>query len=126
MSKRVGRYDDSVPDTSLIVITNAMLASASQKPTMSARRRQPVDHGSVHSQSNMLETIQAMARHERLLSTAQVATFLNVSKLTIYRLIERRLLPVHRIACRLRFSHRDIAKYVESVRHQHQYGNEKN
>jgi excisionase family DNA binding protein len=125
ISKRVGRRDDDAPGTSLIRSTNAMLLLPSKAPNFSDKPGLPVDRGIVPSQKNMLELTQTVASGERLLSTPQVAQFLNVSRLTVYRLIERGVLPVHHIARRLRFSRADIAAYVASTRTHHQYGDTK-
>ena len=59
---------------------------------------------------------------EPLLSVVQVAEALSVSRLTIYRLIERRLLPAFRVARRLRFSRGDVARYLAGVRTRNDYG----
>lgn len=45
-----------------------------------------------------------------------LATFLNVSRPTVYRLIERRLFPFYKIGGSLRFKLQDIMDYVENNR----------
>lgn len=70
----------------------------------------------------MIETSFVLRADEALLSVHQVAALLAVSRLTVYRLIERGTLPVFRVARRLRFSRGDIARYLEQVRAPHQYG----
>ena len=64
----------------------------------------------------MTETSFALPADEPLLSVQQVAETLSVSRLTIYRLIERRLLPAFRVARRLRFSRGDVTRYLADVR----------
>jgi putative molybdopterin biosynthesis protein len=63
-----------------------------------------------------------MRPDDALLSVMQVAHLLNVSRLTIYRLIERGALPVYRIARRLRFSRRDLQDYLANSRTYNDYG----
>ena len=73
----------------------------------------------------MLEMTRVMARGGSLLSTPEVASYLNVSRLTVYRLIERGLLPVYKVARRLRFRLNDVDAYLASARTHHDYGNTK-
>lgn len=47
------------------------------------------------------------------LKPEELATFLNVSRPTVYRLIERRLIPFYKIGGSLRFKMQDILDYVE-------------
>jgi len=75
-----------------------------------------------HSQSNMVATTQHLRLDEGLLSVIQVAKLLNVSRLTIYRLIERGALPVYRIARRLRFAKSDLHAYLAKSRTHIDYG----
>lgn len=86
-----------------IATTNAMVKSP-RLPT-----------GFVPSQP-MTETLFALHANEQLLSVQQVADALSVSRLTIYRLIERRLLPAFRVARRLRFSRADVRTYLARVK----------
>jgi excisionase family DNA binding protein len=58
---------------------------------------------------------------EVFLSVAEVARRLSVSRLTIYRLIERRTLPVHRIARRLRVAPEDVRQYLRGTRTEQGY-----
>jgi excisionase family DNA binding protein len=41
---------------------------------------------------------------------------LGVSRMTVYRLIERRALPVYRVCRRIRFKLEDVQTFVESQR----------
>ena len=70
----------------------------------------------------MTETSFALRADEPLLSVQQVAEALSVSRLTIYRLIERRVLPAFRVARRLRFLPSDVAGYLEAVKTADPYG----
>lgn len=51
-----------------------------------------------------------------MLTRQEVAKALHVSELTIYRLVERGLLPCYRIARRLRFSVADVETYLRGRR----------
>jgi len=51
-----------------------------------------------------------------LLTPKEVALSLRISMTTVYRLVQRRLLPFHRIARALRFRRADIEEYVERGR----------
>lgn len=105
----------------MILITNAMLPSPKSRPTR--RGSQGSAHGVAPSQPNMIGTIQSLKLDDGLLSVMQVAQLLNVSRLTIYRLIERGLLPVYRIARRLRFARGDLLAYLAKSRTHNDYGN---
>jgi excisionase family DNA binding protein len=70
----------------------------------------------------MTENSFALRAGEPLLSVQQVAETLSVSRLTVYRLIERRLLPAFRVARRLRFSRGDVSRYLAAVRTRDSYG----
>lgn len=63
---------------------------------------------------------------EVFLSVADVARRLSVSRLTIYRLIEKRVLPAHRIARRLRFAPEDVRRYLCRTRTEQGYDGQKN
>lgn len=69
----------------------------------------------------MLETTKSLGIMEPLLSSAQVADLLSVSRLTVYRLIERGLLPVYRVARRLRFTKTDLESYLSRSRTMNSY-----
>lgn len=45
-----------------------------------------------------------------------LATYLHVSKTTVYRLVERRHLPVHRVEGCLRFAREDVETYLRGRR----------
>ncbi len=109
----------------MILITNAMLPSPNAR--RSRRNRLGTAARAVaHSQQNMLETTYSLHPNEALLSVMQVAHLLNVSRLTIYRLIERGALPVYRIARRLRFAKSDLRDYLDNSRTHVNYGGPKN
>ena len=50
------------------------------------------------------------------LTLREVAEFLRLSELTVYRLVERRLLPCYRFSRRLRFRRADLDGYVAARR----------
>lgn len=52
----------------------------------------------------------------KMLSGNQVAEMFNVSKATIYRLVETRKIPFYKIGGVLRFGEDDITKYLEQSR----------
>ena len=58
----------------------------------------------------------------RLLSVDEVASFLNVSRVTVYRLAERGLLRVHRVARTLRFSRDAVTSYLDREDNHAPYG----
>lgn len=51
-----------------------------------------------------------------LLSLREVAELLCVAPVTVYRLVEKRAIPVYRIARRLRFSRVDITRWMARQR----------
>lgn len=51
-----------------------------------------------------------------MLTYAQVADLLGVSKRTVQRLKESRKLPFHQVGGQVRFSRQDIARYLASTR----------
>jgi len=90
------------------------------RPRQRCRNRLPT--GPAPLQPTMIETSFALRTGDPLLSVRQVAETLNVSRLTIYRLIERRLLPAFRVAKRLRFSRADVMRYLAGVKTPDLYG----
>lgn len=52
----------------------------------------------------------------KLLSLREVAALLRVAPVTVYRLVSRRLLPVYRIAHKLRFREKDVWCWLERRR----------
>jgi excisionase family DNA binding protein len=70
----------------------------------------------------MTDTAFALPADRALLSVEQVAEFLNVSRLTVYRLIERRLLATFRVARRLRLSRGAVGRYLANVKTPDAYG----
>jgi excisionase family DNA binding protein len=52
----------------------------------------------------------------KLLSLREVADLLRVARVTIYRLVARRALPVYRIARRLCFREHDVREWLERRR----------
>jgi excisionase family DNA binding protein len=103
-----------------------MLPSPNTRLSRRSRLGNTVAHGLAPSQPNMLETIQTLQMDDALLSVMQVAHLLNVSRLTIYRLIERGVLPVYRIARRLRFAKSDLHAYLTKSRTHIDYGRTQN
>lgn len=49
------------------------------------------------------------------LNPAELATYLNVSKVFVYRLIYKRLIPFYKVGRNIRFRKTDILDYLESV-----------
>jgi excisionase family DNA binding protein len=52
-----------------------------------------------------------------LLTLDDVARLLRLSKVTVYRLVERGLFPVYRLGRRLRFSRVQVAEYLRRMSH---------
>ena len=52
----------------------------------------------------------------KLLTIENVADLFCVSKTTIYRMVESRIIPFYRISRRLRFKEDDVLAYLESQR----------
>jgi putative molybdopterin biosynthesis protein len=53
---------------------------------------------------------------KEMLKPDEVAEMLGVAKITIYRLIDKRQLPVYRVGRRLRFRKEEIEDYLAKVR----------
>lgn len=72
------------------------------------------------SQSNKPMT-QSMASAEAFnhlfLTRAETASLLRISPLTVFRLVERRVLPVYRICRKLLFKREDVVAFAERNRH---------
>ncbi|MBP9864611.1 helix-turn-helix domain-containing protein [Patescibacteria group bacterium] len=88
-----------------------MVNTPSQEPVNKAQHGQPV----VHSQPNMTQTVSPPGIGT-LISTDGLAEMLGISRMTVYRLIERRALPVYRVCRRIRFKLEDVQNFVESQR----------
>jgi excisionase family DNA binding protein len=88
-----------------------MVNMPSQEPTNKAQHGQSV----AHSQPNMTQTISPPGIGE-LISTDGLAAMLGVSRMTVYRLIERRALPVYRVCRRIRFKLEDVQNFIEDQR----------
>lgn len=54
--------------------------------------------------------------HPKLLTIDEVADLFRVSKATVYRMVESRLVAFYRLGGRLRFKEDDIFAYLESQR----------
>lgn len=52
----------------------------------------------------------------KLYNSDELAKFLNVSKVTVYRLIETRKIPFYKIKGSIRFAEPDVLKYLEQNR----------
>lgn len=48
-----------------------------------------------------------------MLDVTDVAKLLKISKLTVYRMVDRRTLPVYRVCRRLRFKLQDVMAFLE-------------
>lgn len=51
-----------------------------------------------------------------LLSLKEVAHFLRLAPISIYRMVAKRLLPVYRVSRRMRFSKHDVLAYLERTK----------
>lgn len=98
-----------------------MVNTPSQEPVNKAQHGQPV----AHSQPNMthgsiapLITTGTISPPGigALISTDGLAEMLGVSRMTVYRLIERRALPVYRVCRRIRFKLEDVQNFIEDQR----------
>lgn len=52
----------------------------------------------------------------KLLSTSDLAKFFNISKTTVYRIVEGRKIPFYKINGALRFDEKDILEYLKENR----------
>jgi len=52
----------------------------------------------------------------QLLTTAELAEFLRISKTGVYRLIEQRIIPYYKIKGVIRFEKHEIVEYLKSNR----------
>lgn len=69
------------------------------------------------SQHNPMTTTQALSVEcFSLLSLREVAELLRVAPVTVYRLVQRRALPVYRIARRICFRREDISRWMAERR----------
>lgn len=73
-----------------------------------------------HSQQNMSET-HVTSNNLGLLNLPEVAEMLRVSRITVYRLVAKRILSVYRVGRRMRFRKDHILGYLE----QNHYGGSK-
>lgn len=64
----------------------------------------------------MTETLASPRVGSEFLSVRQVADLLNVSRLSVYRLIEQGLVPVYRILRCVRFKRADLQNYLAKQR----------
>jgi excisionase family DNA binding protein len=55
-------------------------------------------------------------QNPRFYSPEDLAVYLGVSKTTIYRLVEKRVIPFYKIGGSLRFKENDVNEYVEKQR----------
>lgn len=55
-------------------------------------------------------------RLQELVTPDEVAAFFRISKTSVYRLVERRALPFHRVSGLLRFARSDLEAYVRAGR----------
>ncbi len=65
----------------------------------------------VLSQSNMTNT-PAVALGIQFLDLSEVAELLRVSRISVYRMVAKRLLAVHRVGRRMRFQKEDVLAYL--------------
>ena len=56
------------------------------------------------------------------ISLRDVASYLDVSPATVYRMVDRGLLTVYRVARRLRFTKHDVTRFLERSKTPARYG----
>lgn len=54
--------------------------------------------------------------HKPFLTPDDMATLFSISRKTVYRLVDRRLVPFHKIGGVLRFRKEDIEEYLNTTR----------
>jgi excisionase family DNA binding protein len=64
----------------------------------------------------MSDFIRQITDHYDLLTVKELADLLRVSETSIYRLVERRAIPFHRLPRGLRFRREDVAGYLDKCR----------
>ena len=55
-----------------------------------------------------------MRRDDKLLTTREAMDYLRISRVTIYRLMKRKELPIHRVGFHYRFKQSELEKYLNS------------
>lgn len=55
-------------------------------------------------------------KKQELLTVQEVSEFLKISRSSVYRLVENRLIPFYKIKSGLRFCRKDLEEYLESCR----------
>jgi excisionase family DNA binding protein len=73
-------------------------------------------------QSTMHITSITLPSGSVFMSLREVAVFLGVSPVTVYRLVDRGLLTVYRVARRLRFTQADVLRFLEHQKTNAIYG----
>jgi excisionase family DNA binding protein len=51
---------------------------------------------------------------KQFLSVSELSTFLNISKITVYRLVETRKIVFYKIGGSIRFNKKDVLDYLEA------------
>lgn len=64
----------------------------------------------------MIHTLSLGQGDAMFLSVREVSRFLGIAKVSVYRLAERRALPVYRILRKLVFRKEDVLSWVQSLR----------
>lgn len=77
----------------------------------------PTHSADVHSQQKNMTEAQFMNSGLEFLSLSEVADLLRVSRITVYRMVAKRIVSVYRIGRRMRFRKEDILSYVERNRY---------
>lgn len=70
-----------------------------------------------------------MSLSQVFVNVRELAQYLKVSPASVYRLVERRLIPFHRLPRGLRFSAKDVEEYLMKCRvesFEHEYERKKN
>jgi len=68
---------------------------------------------------------QEIDKEPRMMTTAEVAKYLRVSRATVYRLVKQGEIPVSRIAKHLRFRRDVIDRWLSEKEAMNSYANEK-
>jgi len=66
--------------------------------------------------NSMLESKEIQGSGMVLLKPAEAAQYLKLSRVTLYRLVEKRTLPFYRVGGSLRLSRKDLDEYLSSHR----------
>lgn len=74
----------------------------------------PTHSADVHSQQKSMTEAWIASSGLEFLSLSEVASLLRVSRITVYRIVAKKLISVYRIGRRMRFRKTDVLSYIES------------